>query len=240
MIKDFIFLACFGLTCTFAYQAVEEERFLEQYLLSIFVVLQVNFIVVSFPFVPHVKFISLFYSLSLFSPSFCSLAVSNLLASWCLVTPCRFVSWRNRVELCRVVPCRAVSCHVSCLSWRNHAQLCRIVAAFNYLMRLAYSRRQQWASGPLSIRNNKKLHAVSCSPYCVVLVFQLILSIPLDIIYRYQVGFKFLLQRWVSKLNIFPYFFRLLPCLFLEERWVLWDDKRSETKSKQGRYNNIY
>jgi len=40
VIKDFIFLACFGLTCTLAYQAVEEERFLEQYLLSIFVVLQ--------------------------------------------------------------------------------------------------------------------------------------------------------------------------------------------------------
>jgi len=44
VIKDFIFLACFGLTCTLAYQAVEEERFLEQYLLSIFVVLQVNFL----------------------------------------------------------------------------------------------------------------------------------------------------------------------------------------------------
>ena len=238
MIKDFIFLACFGLTCTFAYQAVEEERFLEQYLLSIFVVLQVNFIVVSFPFVPHVKFIPLFYSLSLFSPSFCSLAVPNLFASWCLVMPCRFVSWRNRVELCRVVPCRFVSCFVSVMTYR--AELCRVVAAFNYLMRLAYSRRQQRASGPLSIRNNKKLHVVSCSPYCVVLVFQLILSIPLDIIYRCQVGFKFLLQRLVSKLNIFPYFFRLLPCLFLEERWVLWGDKGSERKSKQGRYNNIY
>ena len=66
MIKDFIFLACFGLTCTFAYQAVEEERFLEQYLLSIFVVLQVNFIVVSFRFVPHVKFI-FFFLFALFS-----------------------------------------------------------------------------------------------------------------------------------------------------------------------------
>ena len=183
MIKDFIFLACFGLTCTFAYQAVEEERFLEQYLLSIFVVLQVNFIVVSFPFVPHVKFISLFIRSLYFLPPF---------VPW----PCR-IFWRRDVLLCRagschdvtvsscVVSCRAVSCHVSCLSWRNRAELCRVVAAFNYLMRLAYSRRQQWASGPLSIRNNKKLHAVSCSPYCVVLVFQLILSIPLDIIYRY-------------------------------------------------------
>ncbi|KAJ7371766.1 TPR and ankyrin repeat-containing protein 1 [Desmophyllum pertusum] len=40
VIKDAIFLACFGLTCTFAYQAVEEERFTEQYFLSVFVVLQ--------------------------------------------------------------------------------------------------------------------------------------------------------------------------------------------------------
>lgn len=40
VLKDFVFLLCFGLTCTFAYQAVEEERFLEQYLLSAFVILQ--------------------------------------------------------------------------------------------------------------------------------------------------------------------------------------------------------
>ena len=42
MIKDFVFLTFFGLTCTMAYQAVEEERFTEQYFLSAFVVMQVN------------------------------------------------------------------------------------------------------------------------------------------------------------------------------------------------------
>ena len=41
VIKDMFILLCFGLTCTFAYQAVEEERFLEQYLLSSFVIMQV-------------------------------------------------------------------------------------------------------------------------------------------------------------------------------------------------------
>lgn len=40
VIKDAIFLALFGLTCTFAYQAVEKERFTEQYVLTTFVVLQ--------------------------------------------------------------------------------------------------------------------------------------------------------------------------------------------------------
>lgn len=40
VIKDAIFLAFFGLTCTFAYQAVEKERFTEQYVLTTFVVLQ--------------------------------------------------------------------------------------------------------------------------------------------------------------------------------------------------------
>ncbi|CAH3188249.1 unnamed protein product, partial [Porites evermanni] len=40
VIKDMFILLCFGLTCTFAYQAVEEERFLEQYLLSSFVIMQ--------------------------------------------------------------------------------------------------------------------------------------------------------------------------------------------------------
>ena len=42
VIKDMFILLCFGLTCTFAYQAVEEERFLEQYLLSSFVIMQVS------------------------------------------------------------------------------------------------------------------------------------------------------------------------------------------------------
>lgn len=42
MTKDFVFLTFFGLTCTMAYQAVEEERFTEQYFLSAFVVMQVN------------------------------------------------------------------------------------------------------------------------------------------------------------------------------------------------------
>ena len=42
MIKDFVFLTFFALTCTMAYQAVEEERFTEQYFLSAFVVMQVN------------------------------------------------------------------------------------------------------------------------------------------------------------------------------------------------------
>ena len=51
MIKDFVFLTFFGLTCTMAYQAVEEERFTEQYLLSAFVVMQVNGAVLFF--VPH-------------------------------------------------------------------------------------------------------------------------------------------------------------------------------------------
>ncbi|XP_068702491.1 adhesion G protein-coupled receptor B3-like isoform X2 [Montipora foliosa] len=40
VLKDFVFLFCFVLTCTFAYQAVEEERFFEQYLLSAFVIIQ--------------------------------------------------------------------------------------------------------------------------------------------------------------------------------------------------------
>ncbi|XP_078371203.1 uncharacterized protein LOC144654853 isoform X2 [Oculina patagonica] len=40
VIKDFVFLAFFGLTCTMAYQAVEKERFTEQYFLSGFVVMQ--------------------------------------------------------------------------------------------------------------------------------------------------------------------------------------------------------
>lgn len=134
VIKDFIFLACFGLTCTLAYQAVEEERFLEQYLLSIFVVLQVNFIFVSFRFVPHVKFLSLYFALFIFSLlSFCSLIVANRFASWglascCVVScrdvQCRFESWRNRDELCRVVPC----CFVSCFSCYDvTVELCRVV-----------------------------------------------------------------------------------------------------------------
>ncbi|XP_044176930.1 uncharacterized protein LOC114955381 isoform X1 [Acropora millepora] len=38
--KDFVFLLCFALTCTFAYQAVEEKRFFEQYLLTAFVIMQ--------------------------------------------------------------------------------------------------------------------------------------------------------------------------------------------------------
>lgn len=90
MIKDFIFLACFGFTCTLAYQAVEEERFLEQYLLSIFVVLQVNFIVVSFRFVPHVKFISLLYSLSLLL--FPGRAESFGVLMFCYAVPVRFMT----------------------------------------------------------------------------------------------------------------------------------------------------
>ena len=46
MIKDMFILLCFGLTCTFAYQAVEEERFLEQYLLSSFVIMQVSHVTI--------------------------------------------------------------------------------------------------------------------------------------------------------------------------------------------------
>ena len=42
MFKDFVFLLCFALTCTFAYQAVEEKRFFEQYLLTAFVIMQVR------------------------------------------------------------------------------------------------------------------------------------------------------------------------------------------------------
>ena len=46
MLKDFVFLLFFGLTCTFAYQAVEEERFFEQYLLSAFVIMQVSHVAI--------------------------------------------------------------------------------------------------------------------------------------------------------------------------------------------------
>ena len=46
VIKDMFILLCFGLTCTFAYQAVEEERFLEQYLLSSFVIMQVSHVTI--------------------------------------------------------------------------------------------------------------------------------------------------------------------------------------------------
>ena len=42
MFKDFVFLLCFTLTCTFAYQAVEEKRFFEQYLLTAFLIMQVR------------------------------------------------------------------------------------------------------------------------------------------------------------------------------------------------------
>ena len=46
VIKDMFILLCFGLTCTFAYQVVEEERFLEQYLLSSFVIMQVSHVTI--------------------------------------------------------------------------------------------------------------------------------------------------------------------------------------------------
>lgn len=67
MIKDFVFLTFFGLTCTMAYQAVEKERFTEQYLLSAFVVLQVNRTVLSFPLISFRSVLFLF-SFSLFHP----------------------------------------------------------------------------------------------------------------------------------------------------------------------------
>ena len=67
VIKDAILLAFFGLTCTFAYQAVEKERFTEQYILTTFVVLQVNhtsFYILNIPPpLPFHPFIPFFYLL---------------------------------------------------------------------------------------------------------------------------------------------------------------------------------